>query len=109
MGVRPPQDDTNDEPEAVTFGIAALDAQLDRSGVTFPASSEELVRALGDPAVPYNAGGNSVRLSEALDELHFQQFETEQELLNALHPVFEAYRERRGGGFVGRLRSLLPF
>mgnify|MGYP000050096421 CR=1 FL=1 len=109
MGVRPPQNDDDDAPEAVTFGIAALDGHLDRADLTYPASSDEIVEAIGDPAIPYDASGNEVRLSEALDELHFDHFETEQELLNALHPVFEAYRERGPTGVVGRLRSLLPF
>lgn len=109
MGVRPPQNDADETPEAVTFGIAALDAHLDRADLTFPADRDELVRALGDPAVPYDASGNEVRLSEALDEMHFDRFETEQELLNALHPVFESYRERGPSGVVGRLRALLPF
>ena len=109
MGVRPPQNDDGDAPEAVTFGIAALDGHLDRADLSYPVTGDEVVEALGDPTVPYDASGNDVRLSEALEEMHFERFETEQELLNALHPVFESYRERGPSGVVGRLRSLLPF
>jgi hypothetical protein len=29
--------------------------------------------------------------------------------MNALHPVFEARRERANNSIVGQLRSLLPF
>jgi hypothetical protein len=109
MGVRPPQNDDDAEPETVTFGIAALDARLEDAEVEYPAGADEVVRALGDPDIPYDAAGNSVRLSEAVDRTHFGSFETEQELLNALHPVFESYRERAGSGVIAQLRALLPF
>ena len=109
MGVRPPQQDDDDAPETVAFGIAALDDHLERSDVTFPTTDEELIEALGDPAVPYDAMGNEIRLSEALEELSRIQFETRQEFLNAVHPVFEARRERANSSFFGQLRSLLPF
>ena len=50
-----------------------------------------------------------MRLSAALEETHADEFETRQELLNALHPAFEARRERANNSIVGRLRALLPF
>ena len=109
MGVRPPQNDDTGTPDTVTFGIAALDGHLDRADLSYPTSSDEVVETLGDPSIPYDVSGNEVQLSEALDELHFDHFDTEQELLNALHPVFEAYRERGPTGVMGRLRALLPF
>ena len=109
MGVRPPQQGDDDAPETVAFGIAALDDYLERADATFPATDEELIEALGDPSVPYDAMGNELRLSEALDELSRVRFETRQEFLNAIHPVFEARRERGKNSFLGQLRSLLPF
>lgn len=109
MGVRPPTGDANTTPETVTFGIAALDERLTDARITYPADADEIVAALGDPAVPYDVSGNTVALSDALAETHFDRFETEQELLNALHPVFEAYRERGGDGLLGHLRAMLPF
>jgi hypothetical protein len=109
MGVRPPQQGDDDAPETVAFGIAALDDHLNRGDVTFPMTDEELIEALGDPAVPYDAMGNEMRLSEALEDLSRVSFETRQEFLNAVHPVFEARRERANNSFIGQLRSLLPF
>ena len=109
MGVRPPPSDDGDAPDTVTFGIAALDAHLDEAAFAYPVESETLVRELGDPEIPYDVGGRTVRLSDALDETHFERFETEQELLNALHPVFEMHRERAGAGLFSQLRSMLPF
>jgi len=109
MGVRPPQQSDDDGPEIVAFGIAALDEHLERADIVFPTTGEELLDTLGDPTVPYDATGNEIRLSEALGELQRAEFETRQEFMNAIHPVFEARRERANNSLVGRLRSLLPF
>lgn len=109
MGVRPPQQDDDDTPETVAFGIAALDDHLERADVIFPMTDDELIDALGDPAVPYDAKGNKIRLSEAMADLSRVRFETRQEFLNAIHPVFEAERQRANNSVIGQLRALLPF
>ncbi|WP_435063264.1 hypothetical protein [Halobaculum sp. EA56] len=108
MAARPPQGDT-DEPESIEFGIAALDARLDRAGVGFPATTEELIRSLGDTEVPYDAAGNTLELAEVLRELPEERFETERDLLNRLHPIFEDRRRSGAGSLLGRVRALLPF
>lgn len=108
MAVRPPSGDDSG-PESVEFGIAALGARVEDAGVEFPVGSEELVSALGDPGVPVDAQGNTVRLSTVLAEVGRSEFESERELLDAAHPVFEAYRQKAGGSITGRLRALLPF
>ena len=109
MGVRPPQQGDDEEPETIAFGIAALDGYLDNSELQFPATSEEVLAELGDRDVPYDAGGNTVRLSAVLEESREDEFENRQEFLNALHSVFEARRERAKTSVVARIRSLLPF
>lgn len=109
MGVRPPQQDDDDEPATVEFGIAALAARLDDAELTFPADREAIVRELGDPSVPIDASGRSVPLSAIVEELDQGRFDSQQELLNELHPVFEAYRERAAGGILSSLRALFPF
>lgn len=109
MGVRPPPDDSDDEPTTVTFGIAALDARLDDAEIAFPAAADEIVRELGDPEIPYDASGHAVRLSDVIERTHRNHFESEQELLNALHPIFESYRERAASGIIAQLRAMLPF
>jgi hypothetical protein len=109
MGVRPPQQDGDDEVETIAFGIAALDEHLERADITFPTTDRQLVARLDDPSVPYDAKGNEVSLSSALEETHATEFDNRQELMNALHPVFEAKRERANNSIVGQLRSLLPF
>lgn len=107
MAVRPPQGDG--DPEMLEFGIAALNARIDRAEVEFPATRRELIDQLGDPEIPVDGGSRSVALSTALSEVGRERFETETELLDLLHPVFERIREEGSAGVVGRLRALLPF
>lgn len=108
MAARPPGGGESAEPEAIEFGIAALSARLDESDLTYPATSQEVVRALGEPAIPYDSKGRSIELSSALETAPKSRFETETELLETLYPVFDDARRRRGGFFDG-LRDVLPF
>lgn len=109
MGVRPPSDGTDDEPDVVEFGIAALDARLEGRDVSFPASATDLEAAHGDIRVSVDPAGHEITLREALAECESARFDSRQELLNALHPVFERKREKYSGGVLGTLRSLVPF
>ena len=106
MAARPPQN-TDSEPETIAFGIAAVDEALRDAEILFPADGDDVVRATGDPDIPYDVSGRSVSLSAALEETEQSTFETRREFLNALHPVFE---EKRGSGGIGSwLRSLFTF
>jgi len=109
MGVRPPSNDVDDEPDVVEFGIAALDARLADAEVTFPATTEELRARLGDETVAYDAAGNEMAVTEALAETDRQSFDSEDDLLNALHPVFERKRQAASTSLVKQLRGLVPF
>ncbi|SDZ77359.1 hypothetical protein SAMN04488065_0204 [Haloplanus vescus] len=108
MAARPPQQNTS-SPDSIEFGIAALVDHLDHADIEYPATSDEIVHELGDPAIPYDGASNTVAVSEALDQLPKRTFDSESELLDTLHPVFEEYRVSSGSGFLGRLRGLLPF
>lgn len=108
MGVRPPTGGDT-ERKAVEFGIAALAPDIEESELSFPADADEIVRALDDPAVPVDASGRSITLSSALDDVDARRFESERALLNALHPVFESYRETVSAGWFDTLRRALPF
>jgi hypothetical protein len=108
MGVRPPTNDTS-EPAAVEFGIAAVDALLDERDLSFPADRQAVRSAFAGESVAYDASGSTVQFEAVLDEIETTTFEDEQELLNALHPVFEEYRESRTPSLWRRLRSLVPF
>lgn len=107
MGVRPPADDDLSEPDVIEFGIPALDARLEN--VSFPTTSERLRSEHGDLEVPYNASGNTITLRDVLQEIDRDSFESEGELLNAAHPVFERMRAQNPSGLLGQLRSMLPF
>jgi hypothetical protein len=109
MGVRPPADGDSDEPDAIEFGIAALDATLSDAGIEYPVEVETLRSEIGHRKVPFNATGQTMTVEEALAEVSRQRFETEQELLNTLHPVFEARREATSNSLLSQLRALVPF
>lgn len=109
MGVRPPSNGNDDEPDSIEFGIAAVDARLKRADLSFPASNDEVAAHLGTEQIPYNVHGDTVALGEILAESGQDRFESRQELLNALHPAFEDYRKRHSNGVVQQVRSFLPF
>mgnify|MGYP000442277293 CR=1 FL=1 len=109
MGVRPPSDDIDEEPDVVEFGIAALDARLTDAAVEFPATADELDDRLGDVEIPYDAAGHTVTFGDALAEAGRERFESGRDLLNALHPVFERKRQSASTGFLSQLRALVPF
>lgn len=99
----------NSEPDLIEFGIPVLDDRLEAVDLEFPASRAEVEAAIGPIEIPYDAAGHSVTVSAALEHVDRDTFDSEAELLDALHPVFEAYRRRASTGLVGRLRSILPF
>lgn len=106
MGVRPPDnDELDDGPDAVDFGIAALDALLDDADVSYPATGDEVVAALDDPQVAYDPNGNTVALSTVVEATNRTEFDSELDLLDALHPEFEAHRRSRDG-LIEKLRAL---
>jgi hypothetical protein len=109
MGVQPPSDDLDEGPDVIEFGIAALDARIGELPITFPVEKETLVSEYGDISVPVDAAGTELRLDDALEEVPKHSFDTEQELLNTLHPVFEKQREKASRSIIAQLRSLVPF
>ena len=106
MAVRPPGDDS--DPDHIEFGIAALAARLEEADLEYPATADEICAALNNTEIPYDGSGNTLELREGLAELDTDQFESEAQLLEEIHPVFE-HRRRAAGGFFDRLRGLLPF
>lgn len=105
MAAPPPQDESDDI-DVVAFGIAVVNHELDDADITFPADRQEIIRAMGDPDVPYDSHGRSISLSEAIEQSGRTTFEDRRDFLNALHPVFEA--KRASGGFGDWLRSIFP-
>lgn len=109
MAARPPQNDEEEVPETLAFGISALDARLTEAEVTFPATESDLVESLGDADIPYDTAGHTLSLSAALEDVDQQRFENQSELQNALHPVYERKRRESGSSLIGQMRRLLPF
>jgi hypothetical protein len=103
----PPADDS--DPDIIEFGIPVLDDRIEEAELTFPATRQEIDSAVGGREIPFDASGHTLQVTAALSELDMNQFETRNELLEALHPVFEGYRQRTPTGFFATLRSYLPF
>jgi len=108
MAARPPGGGGSSEPETIEFGIAVVGARIEEADVSFPATGAEILAALDDPEIPYDAKGRTVALADALDQLPQRRFENETELLDALYPVFDQKRQE-SGGFFSSLRDALPF
>lgn len=108
MAVRPPSDDA-DSSKVIEFGIAALEPHLEDAEVHYPVSKSELATSLGDRKIPVDAAGRTVSLGRILDDVESDRFDSEQELMNELHPAFEAHRLHESSGVIGKLRSFLPF
>jgi len=109
MGVRPPSNDVDDEPDTIEFGIAALDARIEERSISFPATSDELTADYGNLSVAVDAAGHEMTLRTALEKCPRDSFDSRQDLLNALHPVFERRRQELSNSLLGRLRTLIPF
>lgn len=109
MGARPPTDDGGSEPTAIEFGIAALDAKLEHVDIDYPAKADEIRDQVGHVEVPYDPAGHAITVDEALELATLTRFESEQELLNTLHPVFEQKREETTTTLLTQLRALVPF
>jgi len=107
MAARAPPDDTSD-PDVIEFGIAALAARLEEAGVEYPTTSQRLCAAVDDTAIPVDGAGHTVELAAALDRLPQDEFTSQSELLDMLHPVFEEQRKQAARSVFGRLRALLP-
>lgn len=105
MAARPPTGDDADA-EPVVFGIATVDEYLRDADVSFPATGEDVVGALGDPGVKCGPSGHEIALSTAVERTGTRTFETRREFLDAIHAEFERERER-GSGVVSWLRSLV--
>lgn len=104
-----PSRDKNNEREVIEFGIASFADELDSSTLSFPIGMDSLIEELGDPAIPIDAAGHTIPLSSALEETPSHEFESEQEVLNELHPVLESHRRHISDGVLGSIRAFLPF
>ena len=109
MGVRPPPSNSDEGPDVIEFGIAEVAAELDGGNLSFPATGDEVVQALSNPRIKYDADGHTVPLSEAVSDVEREEFDDKQEFLNALHPVFEDLRESASNSILMQLRALVPF
>jgi hypothetical protein len=105
MAARPPTSD-DDPSDPAVFGIAAMDEYLRDADLSFPATPEDVLDAVGDPEVPCGPNARDVALSTALQRTNRREFRSRRDLQDELHEAFEQER-REGGGIVSWLRSLV--
>lgn len=105
MAARPPTSD-DDASDPAVFGIAAMDEYLRDADLSFPATPEDVLDAVGDPEVPCGPNARDVALSTALQRTNRREFRSRRDLQDELHEAFEQER-REGGGIVSWLRSLV--
>ncbi|MFW6436058.1 MAG: hypothetical protein ACOCYZ_00300 [Halococcoides sp.] len=106
MGIRPPQTDGIGNPDTVEFGIVAFDGLLSEADLTFPADREQVRATLAGRSVAIDPSGREVPVDDVLADLDDRTYESDSELKNALHPIFERYRQESVGLFA-RVRTWL--
>ncbi|MCF2242112.1 hypothetical protein KI372_12385, partial [Halobacterium salinarum] len=90
MAARSPtgDDDTTGADSAV-FGIATVDEHLRDADVSFPATGDAVVAALGDPEIKVGPTGHRIALSAAVEATDRSEFDTRRAFLDALYDEFE--------------------
>lgn len=102
----PPPSDT--DATTVEFGIPVVDDHLSDANITYPATTEEILEAVDNVTIPYDAAGNTVQLKTALQRTEPSEFRSKNDVLDALYTEFESYRSSGTAGFIDTIRELLP-
>ncbi|AWB27633.1 hypothetical protein [Halococcoides cellulosivorans] len=106
MGIRPPQSDGVGDPDTVEFGIVAFDGLLSEADLTFPTDRDQVRATLAGRSIAVDPAGREVPVDDVLADLDDRTYESEGDLKNALHPIFEQRREE-GVDLLARVRSWL--
>ena len=90
----------------MTFGPDAVRYLIEESDLSYPVSVRRLEREYALENVELDAAGNSVMLAEILGEVEDDAFESEQDLVETLEPLFEEQSRKRNDGLVASLKRL---
>lgn len=91
--------------ENMTHGPDAVHALVEESGWEYPVSVRRLEREHALANVQVDADGNSIMVAELLGKAEVDRFESYEDLVTKLGPVFEAESKRRKVGFLGRIKQ----
>ena len=89
----------------VTYGPAAVHELIIEAGWSYPVSARRLERSMPIENVTIDEAGNSMMLSELLQEADIDRFESRDDLKRKLEPVCEAESRSRRTGVLGRLKQ----
>lgn len=87
------------------YGPDAIHELAEKSGWSYPVSVRRLKREHALSNIQIDEKGNSIMLAELLTQTEVDRFESYEDLVVKLDPVFEAEIERRNVGFIGHIRK----
>lgn len=85
-------------------GPDAVHELIDESGWSYPVSTRRLERSMPMENVAIDEDGNSMMLSELLQEADVDRFEDREDLERKLGPVCRDESEARKVGILGRVK-----
>jgi hypothetical protein len=89
----------------MTYGPDAIHELVEESGWLYPVSVRRLEREHALANIQVDEKGNSIMLAELLGETDIDQFESYEDLVIKLGPVFETESDRRNVGLIGHLKK----
>lgn len=88
----------------MSYGPEAIIDIIDETGWTYPVSARRLEREHAMANINIDEKGNSMMVAGLFAKADVDQFHSEDDVREKLEPVFQAIREDRREGIMGRLR-----
>lgn len=88
----------------MTHGPDAVHDLVTESGWSYPVSVRRLEREHALANVQVDEKGNSIMLAEVLGQTDVDRFESREDLVTKLGPVFEAESKQRNVGLLGHIK-----
>lgn len=91
----------------MTYGPQKIAELVEESGWSYPVTTTRLERKYALENVQIDEKGNSIMLGELLSNTDVDRFEDEDDLYVKLEPLFEAERQERHVGVLGKIKQLV--
>lgn len=91
----------------MTYGPKKIAELVEESGWSYPVTTTRLERKYALENVQIDEKGNSIMLGELLSNTDVDRFEDEDDLYVKLEPLFEAERQERHVGVLGKIKQLV--
>ena len=90
----------------MTYGPDTVAELIEEDGMTYPLTVAQLERGHALTNVQIDKKGNTMMIGELLEDIDTNRFEDENDLRKSFEPAFEAERERRNVGILGKIKQL---